>query len=186
MDDVLEDFLGAWVSAINLNSGTKVKREEINQWDLQPYFPSLTQEEIFLPIKHERFWKNLEPIPNADTYVKRLIDECNQVCIVTASHYSVVNVKIEWLLAHYPFLSWEQVIIADNKQLIRGDVLVDDGPHNLIGGRYEKILFDVPHNWHFDEKSIGATRAKSWEEVYETIRKIQEGRFNGRKNNFIL
>ena len=34
-------------------------------------------------------------------------------------------------------LTWDQVIVTSRKQLIRGDVLIDDGIHNLEGGQYK-------------------------------------------------
>ena len=36
-----------------------------------------------------------------------------------------------------------------------GDVLIDDGPHNLVNGPYFRILFDQPHNRGIDEKKYG-------------------------------
>lgn len=76
------------------------------------------------------------------------------------------------LFRYFPFLSWKQVIITENKQMIRGDVLIDDGPHNMIGGSYRKILFNANHNRDFDEASVGAERAENWNEVYTAIQRI--------------
>ncbi len=55
-----------------------------------------------------------------------------------------------------------------NKQLVKGDILIDDNPHNLVGGEYIPILFDRPHN---HDKAHGITRAQTWEEVKNTIRR---------------
>jgi len=64
--------------------------------------------------------------------------------------------------------------IARNKQLIMGDVMIDDGIHNLIGGKYEKLLFDRNHNRSVDEKKYGCIRVHSWDEIYAKIRKLSE------------
>ena len=53
--------------------------------------------------------------------------------------------------------------------MIRGDVLVDDAPHNLENGNYKRILMNAPHNRFFDEKSIGAARASDWNTAYRLI-----------------
>ena len=69
----------------------------------------------------------------------------------------------------FPFLSKEQIIRENNKQKIFGDILIDDGVHNLIGGRYKKFLFNRPNNSEFNEKEYDITRVYSWKEVYERI-----------------
>ena len=56
-----------------------------------------------------------------------------------------------------------------NKQMVMGDVLIDDGPHNLVNGPYFRILFDQPHNRGINEKKYGMYRAVGWEQVYQLI-----------------
>ena len=56
-----------------------------------------------------------------------------------------------------------------NQQMVRGDVLIDDGPHNLVNGQYFRILFDAPHNRGFNEKKYGMHRAVGWEQAYQLI-----------------
>ena len=75
------------------------------------------------------------------------------------------NCLFKW----FPYLSWKNVIVTHNKQMIIGDVLVDDAPHNLIGGRYKKILMSAPHNRHFETTGTGIVRVSNWLQVYEVI-----------------
>ena len=83
--------------------------------------------------------------------------------------------KMNRLLFHYfPFLSWNQVIITGRKQMIRGDVLIDDGIHNLEGGNYRKILFTAPHNRFYDAEANGMIRVHTWEEVVRIIDDMEE------------
>ena len=99
--------------------------------------------------------------------------EGHEIYVVTATHYKTLRAKMERVLFRYfPFLDWSHVIITENKHLIRGDVLIDDGPHNLTGGTYRKILFEAGHNLSFDEKSVGAVRVRSWEEACAEVRRI--------------
>ena len=57
--------------------------------------------------------------------------------------------------------------------MIRGDVLIDDGLHNLIGGDYRKILFDSPHNRSFDAEGNGMIRVHNWDEAEQAIAAIE-------------
>ena len=75
----------------------------------------------------------------------------------------------EVLFRYFPFLSWDQVIITSRKQMIRGDVLIDDGIHNLEGGEYKKILFTAPYNRHYDAEANGMARVDSWDQIIRII-----------------
>ena len=114
-------------------------------------------------------------MPGANEALQKLIADGHEIYIVTASLYQTLPEKMdEVLFRYFPYISWDHVIVTHNKHLIHGDVLVDDGPHNLTGGSYRKILFEAPHNRNVDESSIGAKRARTWEEVYELISAMSE------------
>lgn len=172
MDDVLNNLFSAWAIELNKIYKLNVNPKDIKDWKLSKYYPSLTKEEIFSPLYKNIFWASLNTIPDSNYYLRKLIDEGHIVYIVTATFYQNIKIKIEWLLKNYPFLKEDQVIVTSHKQLIKGDVLIDDAPHNLINGDYEKILFEASHNVEFDESTICAVRAKSWDDVYKEIHKI--------------
>lgn len=169
MDDVLEYLCIHWVTYLNSLYGTNVTVNDIKSWDISEAFPTIPKEKVYAPIYESNFWNNLIPMAESQYYLRKLIEEKHEVFIVTASNYQTLNSKMIWLFKHFPFLKWNQVIVTSNKQMIEGDVLVDDGVHNLIGGRYHKILFNQPHNSYFNEKEHDIIRVFSWEEVYKTI-----------------
>lgn len=80
--------------------------------------------------------------------------------------------------AHAMRIHWSNVIITSNKQMVRGDILIDDGLHNLVGGEYEKVLMTAPHNKDFsEEEHYGIRRVNNWDEAYNVVCEIaQEGR----------
>lgn len=171
MDDVLEQLVEAIVKYNNTHYGTNVHSYDVVEWNLAKAFPTLTREMVYSPEYDEDFWATVEPMPGADTVLQRLIDEGHEVYVVTASTYETLKQKMDDLLfRRFPFLDWKHVIVTSNKQMISGDVLIDDGPHNLTGGSYRKLLFDRPHNRSFDEISIGAVRVYDWDGIYEQIR----------------
>ncbi len=170
MDDVLECLLEAMINCINRTYGTVTTLNDIHEWDLMAAFPGLTKEQVYSPEFDPAFWKSVRPMPGADDALRRLLADGHEIYVVTASIYQTLPEKMDDVLFHYfPYLDWNHVIITRNKQMIRGDVLVDDGPHNLSGGDYFKILFEAPHNMEFDEHTIGAVRVKNWDEAYAAI-----------------
>lgn len=169
MDDVLEDLLGAWVKALNEKFGTSVAPSDVVTWELEPYFPGLTRQDLYSVFRTPGFWLNLEPRPGAVDAVNKLLDLNYDVKIVTAATPESAFEKSEWLKKWLPRIPWEDVIITSNKQLIRGDVLIDDGVHNLIGGKYRKILVDRPHNQSFDCTAAGMLRVFRMSEVVDIL-----------------
>ena len=115
--------------------------------------------------------------PRAAEALRRFMDAGHEVIIVTATPFDSAPEKISgWLFSHFPFLKWDQVIITGKKQLIRGDVLIDDGVHNLEGGDYVKILMTAPHNVSYNAAANGMIRVYDWPETERVIRRLAEGK----------
>lgn len=155
MDDTLEDLCTPWVQYLNEKYGTAVTTDDIKDWHIAKVFPSLTREQVFEPLATEGFWERVKPLPESYENICKLKYDGHRIFIVTASDPIIsVPMKLEKVLFRYfPIFSYNDVIITTQKQLIRGDVLVDDAPHNLENGNYKRILMNAPHNRFFDEKA---------------------------------
>ena len=176
MDDTIECLLKEWVAWLNARHGLDVKLDDVRCWNLAKAFPELTEEQVYDPLYYHELWMRVKPMPDAQEVLKRLQDEGHEIYITTSSNYSTLPTKITQVLFRYfPYITWDHVIVATKKQMIRGDVMVDDGPHNLEGGEYVKLLMNAPHNRDYDEKAQGMTRVFNWEEIYEAIRAVAEG-----------
>lgn len=173
MDDTITDLLGAWVNMLNMMYGTSVDPNDIMQWDIARSFPTLTNEQVFAPLFRDDLWLYVKPKNRAVEVLERIVQDGHKVFIVTTSSYETLRSKMDHVLFRYfPFLTWDDVIITANKQMIKGDVLIDDGVHNLVGGEYEKILVDAPHNRGIDAENNGMILAKDWGEIYEAVCRI--------------
>ena len=174
MDDVLNNLIERWVEELNILSGTSVAYEDITDWDITLFYPTLTTEQTYSPLQSSEFWSSLSTLPGSVETLKRLMDDGHTIRIVTASHYKDLATKMEWLFKYYPFLGWNSVIVAHDKKLIQGDILIDDAPHNLVGGSYNKILFSSPHNLEYDATANDMSRVNNWAEVYATTQELPE------------
>ena len=168
-DDVAETLLDGWVKVLNERYGTNVSVEDVTDWDITLAFPTLNKSQVYGVLQEDQIWANLTPMPGAQEYLQRLYDEGHELYLVTASDYRTCKTKFDRILELFPFLDSHHIIVAHTKQMIAGDVLIDDGPHNLIDGNYFRILFDRPHNRGIDEEKYNMHRAHSWKEVYELI-----------------
>ena len=171
MDDTLEDLCTPWVQYLNEKYGTVVTTDDIKDWHIAKVFPTLTREQVFEPLATEKFWERVKPLPKAYENICKLKYDGHRIFIVTASDPIIsIPMKLEKVLFRYfPFFSCNDVIITAQKQMIRGDILVDDASHNLENGNYKRILMNAPHNRFFNEKSIGAARDCDWDTVYRLI-----------------
>lgn len=170
MDDTLEGLLKAWLEYLDRIYHTGIRYEDATKWELGEILLQLTEKQIYRPLLTNEFWGFVEPIDGAVENMKKLYDDGHDIYVVTASHYQSLKGKMERVLFKYfPFIDWDHVIITSNKQLVHGDVLIDDGVHNLIGGSYEKILMTAPHNRGFDVESCGMTRVNTWDEAYAAV-----------------
>ncbi len=174
MDDTIEYLLKAWVRGANETYGYRVRYEDITDWNVAKAYPGLTREQVYAVPMTPGFWSTVEPIPGAAEALKRLMDAGHRVMIVTATPFDSVAEKIGgYLFRHFPFLSPDQVMITSRKQMIRGDVLIDDGVHNLEGGDYVKILMTAPHNMNYDAEANGMIRVHDWAEAEQALRDIE-------------
>jgi len=172
MDQVLNNLLDWWVEYLNARYGANANVRDIRKWDLSCIYPALTKEEVDRPISEDAFWGGLSTKPHSVETMEKMVGDGHEVYVVTAaSVYLTIPAKIDWLLANYPFLRWGNVVIANKKQIISGDVLIDDAIHNLEGGDYFKILIDSPNNTGYDAEANGMVRASDLKEAYKAIRK---------------
>lgn len=173
MDDTIENLAEAWVAYLNARHQTSTKLSDITDWDISKAFPTLTKEQVYAPLFEDAFWNWVKPMEGASEALQKLIADGHTVLIVTTSNYQTLAAKMEQVLFHYfPFLTWNDVIITAHKQLIKGDVLVDDGIHNLEGGDYFKILMTAPHNRCYDADKNRMYRVTSWSETYSVIQAL--------------
>lgn len=170
MDDTLENLCETWVEYLNERHGTNIHIDDVKEWDMTKAFPTLSKTELFAPLYEEELWKRVKPLPDSVEYVKRLLDDGHKVIVVTASHQDTVAYKLNNVLFKYfPYLTNRDVIVASQKQLIYGDILIDDAPHNLEGGNYYGILVTAPHNQAYDAEAHGFVRANTWKEIYSIV-----------------
>ena len=170
MDDTIENLLDEWVHMLNEYHGCRVLTDDIHSWSLHDAFPTLSEEQVYAPLFTDTLWTHVRPKWDAVEYLKKLMDDGHEVYIVTSSNFKTIYTKMEAILCRYfPFIKMDHVIVCTNKQMIRGDVMVDDGVHNLLGGEYFKILMTAPHNRDYDAEPNGLHRVAGWREAYALI-----------------
>ena len=172
MDDVMTDLLTPWVEYLNEKHNLSVYTQDITAWDMSQFFPTLSKKEIYQPLDEENFWKTVKPHEGAVYNINKLCEEY-KVYVVTATSLNNIKYKVDHIIKPYfPFINPRNIIVSNNKQMISGDVLIDDNVNNLLGGKYDKILFSRPHNYTYLSKDYPIVIADGWEDCYKKIHKI--------------
>ncbi len=174
MDDTMEQLLEALVKRANERFGRNASVNEVTDWTIVCAFPGIKKRQILDLMYEPGFWEDVKPVPGAAEALRHFMDEGHKIYVVTATELEHVHRKMQDVLFRYfPFLSPQQVIIISRKQMIRGDVLIDDGIHNLEGGEYKKILFTRPYNRDYDAEANDMIRVHNWDEIVEAIDRME-------------
>jgi 5'-nucleotidase len=180
IDCVVADLLGPWLAAYNAEYAQDVRIEDVSSWDLGACVPH--GDEVYQIIRRPGFFASLPLLGGAKEGLEELLEKGNDVYLVSAAYSaSAFSEKFDWVRKHLPFMK-DRVFLTDGKTpkgLIRGDVLIDDGPHNLIDfkERNPKSMaiaafypYTMPANWHWDfsVSFIEDTRA-AWKTIVEVL-----------------
>ena len=171
-DGVMNNMLETWVEWLNKEHGTEVKVEDVTEWELAKKFPGLTKSELFKPLNTPEFWDEVTIKHEAPEVVEKLIAEGHEIYVITSTHYKILPYKFKRsLFAHFPYLTKENLIVTYNKSLIKVDLLLDDGAHNLKDFEGIKVVFDTPYNRDFE----GDYRVATWKEFYVLVSGLVRG-----------
>lgn len=115
-------------------------------------------------VNSRNFFYNASPIKDSIDVVEKL-NSIYQVFIVSSATQFPLSLteKMRWITKHFPFLSWKQVVLCGTKEIINGDIMIDDHFKNLDNFEGQTILFTQPHN--ISKSSDKHIRVDSWKEI---------------------
>lgn len=171
IDGTIEDLLSPWLDELNKLYNKSISFSEVSEWNFEALY-NISKTDLTKVLNNNKVWKKVKPIPGAIEYLKKLQQDGHSVYLVTSADYRTVYNKFVYVIHKwFSFIPDDDIIICHKKQLIKGDILIDDNPDNLIGGDYIKILFTSPHNKNYTNDNL-LYRVNSWEECYSLIAKF--------------
>lgn len=149
-DDVLVDFSGSLVRKYNKKYGKSVTMEQlITNWDLNTNVEE--GEDLYEIMNKEGMFRDLEAFPDVIDGLNKLVEDGHEVIISTAGNRSAFEDKYANFKKLFPMIPEEQILMIKRKDLLHLDVMVDDGPHNIVASNCKvKIIMDKPWNRHLD------------------------------------
>lgn len=159
MDGIIVDLFRYWLDCIERDHGVKVLPEEITRWDMHKCgaLNELGAAKVYAYLQQPGFFRNAPALPGALDGLQRLLRLGHKVVIVSSPSGPIsAKEKLEWLAEHAPFLKPADIMLANQKTLVCGDVLIDDHPKTLVdyGTRWKQSLpigIRYPYNADIDK-----------------------------------
>lgn len=174
-DDVLENLLEVWVDELNEKHGLDYSVDTMKEWSMAHNITELTEGQIYDPLYDDAVWERLMPKYGAADALDILHDMGHNIYICTRhTIFETIKTKLFRLQELFPSIPADHYIIAADKNMIKADIMIDDGVHNLVAIDHPciKILFDRPHNQHIDTDYTDMIRATTWDDVLTIIRTL--------------
>jgi 5'-nucleotidase len=154
MDGVTADLVSHWIALINRYHGEKLTVEDVTDWYVHKITRNTTKEQVDEFLKDPGFFRHLDPIPQALATLKQLMAEGHDVIFVTHCKFGHEDKRV-WIEHHLPGFPMENIIFAERKELVIGDLLLDDGLHNLEAWQEAHpngvaVCFDTPYNQEWE------------------------------------
>ena len=162
MDEVIADTMGKMVSWYEKEYGGMVDHSVMREGSWVSGFPETHRQFIRQRLFEPGFFRDIPVIENSQD-VLREMNERYEIFIVSAAveFPNSLKDKLEWLLDHFPYFSWRQLVLCGDKRMINGDHMIDDHARNLEHFNGEKYLFTSFHNLNVQ----GYRRVNNWQEV---------------------
>jgi 5'-nucleotidase len=159
MDGVLADVYSRFIELHEEETGHRKTIDEIIGRLEGEVFPNLNKW-----VKTPGFFRSMPVIPDSQRVLRKLNDKFDIVVISMATEFpDSLTDKQLWLAEHFPYISWKQLVLCGNKNLIKADIMIDDHCKNLDSFKGETIIFSQPHNIQSTE--IRHKRVDSWKEI---------------------
>lgn len=125
-------------------------------------------------INTENFFYTAPPIEGSINTVKKLNSRYKVFIASSATQFPLsLTEKMKWLMKHFPFLHWKQIVLCGTKEIIKGDIMIDDHFKNLDPFQGKTILFTQPHN--VNQTAGRHIRVNSWAEIESLLLPDDEG-----------
>ena len=129
IDNTITNMNHVWLKYINNQYKTNYKYSDITHWN---FFNDLQAggKDVFNILHIPQFWKDITVYPNAVLALEHWAKKGHQVYLTTASDVlsPSFHVKMEQILKPFSshLINQNNIIVTNNKELINGDVLIDD------------------------------------------------------------
>lgn len=168
-----------WVERIlewyNEDYKTNFTREDVKDyWAMETILGIQGKPYLRSCMRYPELYRDLDAVEGAIDGLKTLIDKGHDVVIATAIPSCAgigYHGKMEWIRRNMPFFSLKNFVSIQRKDILNGDLLLDDGPHNIAAWNKTNrtsVVFDCPWN----QQVVATHRVKDWNEFIALVDRL--------------
>lgn len=164
MDDVLADTYGKLIDYALNEFDTTHLPGDFRQQPLRELLHPKQMTKLSEYLNQPGFFRDI-PVMDGAVHTVKELSQYYEIFVATAAMEfpNSFREKFDWLAAHFPFISWQNIVFCGDKSIIASDYLIDDHIKNMVSFTGKGILFSAPHNL----KENAYPRVASWREVGE-------------------
>jgi len=183
VDGVLADYLAAVLPLVLAVTGRRYAHADVVQWDFAKAL-GLSDDEterVHALTREPGFCAGIPVLPGAPEGVRALRGHADVYFTTSPTHgLHWYYERTEWLVRHFD-ASVEHVLHVKHKEVVAGDVIVDDKPEHVVewyrhhpGGH--AVLWDQLYNrgWHMPGGHL--TRGTDWNHVLGRVGEVERQR----------
>lgn len=183
VDGILADLVPEVLRRYNRDYDDNRQFADVNTWPLHEHVKPECGSRIYEYLRDPDLYQHVRPVEGAPEGVERLRALGHRFVFVTSCTFGMTDQKAEWLerhgfcRAHNDGQLPAELIVANQKQHIAADLLIDDGPHNVRdwvdGAHRPAIVLAYPYNACLREQPsafwLWCHRAASWPEIVRHV-----------------
>ncbi len=166
MDEVIADPMGEMISWYIREYGGKIEYPKMLEGSWVKGFPEQHQDMVRKRLFSPGFFRKLPVMDDSVEVLKEMNNKYEIFIVSAATEFpDSLKDKLDWLLDHFPFFTWRQLVLCGDKRMVTGDHMIDDHVRNLKHFPGKTYLFSSPHN-------LGVTgyhRLNNWREVADVF-----------------
>jgi 5'(3')-deoxyribonucleotidase len=176
-DSVLVSTEVRYCDLFNEYTGEHLQPKDLNNYDTTKVVPKQFKALAKRLWSAEELYDDVWPVEDSQSYTKMLSMNPNvELFVATVCPPNLIYKKYKYMKRTFPWIRQENIYIISKKQMLNCDVLIDDKAEQLVGGKYHKILFDMPYNRNINAMKEGMLRVYNWSEVFDEIIRLIHAR----------
>jgi len=151
MDNVLTQFNKQMITYLRRTNLELIQEKVEKTWEIAEWFEGdknrIKKSYAYIMSSVPGFWAGMEIMPGAKEVMDHMM-KYHEVYIATAAFWgdTCIPEKVRWIRNHLRKFDLNNLIFTQHKELLKGDVIIDDKPKTLTMFEGGKIKWSYPYN----------------------------------------
>ena len=168
IDDICALLTPVWLARYNLDYNDTLTEKDLHSWGIWEYVKPECGKLIYTYLNNPHIYDTVLPREGSKEGVNALRNMGFRVVFATSTPMSTAGRKFFWLQEHGFHPESRDYVECEDKSLLLGDFMFDDGFHNVKGFRGMGFLLTRPWN----RTEVWNPRVTSWKQMISEVERI--------------